>query len=45
MPAQAELPEDIRDLVHRQGIELRGDRWADDTAVLIAAIQAAHLGT
>ncbi len=38
MPAEAELPEDLRSLARRQAHELRDTRWTDDVARLEAAL-------
>ena len=39
MPRAADLPEDIRDLIFRDGVELTHARWESDVAALIAAIE------
>lgn len=39
MPRAATLPEDIRNLVYRDGVELTHARWESDVATLIKAIE------
>lgn len=39
MPSPSQVPEDLRELVYRDGVELTHARWDSDVAVLIAALK------
>jgi hypothetical protein len=40
VPAAADLPDDLRALVNRQAVSLRGDRWEDDVAHLASSLRS-----
>lgn len=42
MPAATDLPEDVRELAHRQALELRPERWAQDVERLLQALDTAE---
>lgn len=44
MPTEAELPEDLRALIYRDGVELTHARWNSDVAALVDALRS-HAGT
>ncbi len=44
MPREAELPDDLKPLVYRDGVELSHARWDSDVKELITALEP-HLGT
>jgi hypothetical protein len=39
MPSAAQLPEDLRELVYRDGVELTHARWETDLSVLVASLR------